>query len=106
MVGAAELSGDPDGGDVHFALLEDLRLGQVGLLVWCRDWNFMPLGEEPVVDGAGLLVVDGQHFRVKGGLAEALLEDAGGVEQFVGDDGVVHAHAALVEDAHDALCRA
>jgi hypothetical protein len=27
------------------------------------------------------------------------------VEQLVGDDGVVHAHAAFVEDAHDGLVR-
>ena len=36
-------------------------------------------------------------------LAEALLVDAQRVQQLVVDDGVVHAHAAFVEDAHDGL---
>ena len=43
---------------------------------------------------------------VQGGLAEALLIHAGRIEQRVGDDGVEHSHAALVEDAHDGLVAA
>ena len=34
---AAELVGDAQGGDVHLALLEDLRVGEVGLLVGAGD---------------------------------------------------------------------
>ena len=36
-------------------------------------------------------------------LAEPLLEDAGGVEEVVGNDGIEHSHAALVEDTHQRL---
>ena len=36
-------------------------------------------------------------------MAQALLEDARGVQLFVVDDGVEHAHAAFIEDAHDRL---
>ena len=43
------------------------------------------------------------HLRDQRGLGQALLEEAGRVEQLVVDDGVVHAHAAFVEDAHDGL---
>ena len=57
----------------------------------------------PVEHGARLGVGDGAHPRVERRLAEAFLEHAGAVQQFVGDDGVVHPHAALVEHAHDRL---
>ena len=46
-------------------------------------------------------VADLRSFVIQGRLAEAFLEDAGGVQQLVGDDGIEHAHATLVEDAHD-----
>ncbi len=58
-------------------------------------------GEIPIVDFVGVGVGDGLHFGVEGGLAEAFFVDAGGVEEFVGDDGVEHSHAAFVEDAED-----
>ena len=43
------------------------------------------------------------HRGVERGLAQPLLEDAGRMQQLVGDDGVVHAHAAFVENAQDGL---
>jgi hypothetical protein len=59
--------------------------------------------DQPLVDGLGFGVGDGAHSGDQGGLAEALFVDARGVQEFVVDDGVVHAHAALVEDAEDGL---
>ena len=41
------------------------------------------------------------HLGDERGLAQALLEEARRVEVLVIDDGVVHAHAAFVEDTHD-----
>jgi hypothetical protein len=61
------------------------------------------LGLEPVEHGAGLGVGDLGGAVVERGLRETLLVNAGLEEQFVGDDGVIHAHAAFVEDAHDGL---
>ena len=49
------------------------------------------------------VVADGAHAVVQRRLAEALLVDAHGVDVLVIEDGVVHAHAALIEDAHDGL---
>ena len=59
--------------------------------------------DQPVIDGARLLVLHRLHLCVQRGLAQPLLEDAGGMQQRIGDDGVEHAHATLVEDAHDEL---
>ncbi len=100
--GTAELCGDADGGDVHLALLEDLVLGEI-LFLTRAELEGHAAVEEPLVDLAGLVVLHGEHLRVEGRLAEALLEDTGLVDQLVGDDRVVHAHAALVEDTHDLL---
>ena len=100
--GASELLGDADGGDVHLALLEDLVLGEVVLLAGAELEGHAAV-EEPLVDGARLLVLDGEHLGVERGLAEALLEDARLVDELVRDDRVVHAHATLVEDTHDLL---
>ncbi len=97
---AAEVIGDAERGGVHFALEEDLLLRQIGGLVGA-EVEFHALGAEPFVDGAGLEVGDLGDAVVEGGLREAFLVNAGGEEEFVGDDGVEHAHAAFVEDAHD-----
>jgi hypothetical protein len=43
---------------------------------------------------------------IERGLREALLVDAQREQELVGDDGVVHAHAAFVEDTHDGLVHA
>ena len=56
---------------------------------------------QPGTGSLGFIVWDSPHRGDQRGLAEAFLVDAAGVEQFIFDDGVVHAHAALVEDAHD-----
>ena len=97
---AAEIVGDAHGGDVHFALGENLLVGQIGLLVRAGD-ELHALVFHPLADGPGFVVGDLRGFVVQGRLAEAFLEHAHRVEQFVLDDGVVHAHAAFVEDAHD-----
>ena len=99
---AAEVIRDAHGGDVGFALPEDLRVGQVGGVVRARV-ELHPVLLEPVVNGARFGVADLRGLVVKRGLAEAFLEHAGRVEQVVGDDGVEHAHATLVEHAHDGL---
>ena len=56
-----------------------------------------------MVDRLCFGVGHGAHLGDQRRLAEPLLEDSGGIEQLVVDDGVVHAHAAFVEDAHDGL---
>ena len=57
--------------------------------------------QQPIVHGARLGIGHGPHLGIQRRLAQALLVDAQREEQLVGDDGVVHAHAAFVEDAHD-----
>ena len=59
------------------------------------------LGVEPSAHLLRLGVAYLAHCRIEPGLAEALLEDTGRVEEMVGDDGVVHPHATLVENAQD-----
>ena len=99
---AAEVVGDAQRGDVHLALLEDLRVGQIGLRV-AAGAELHAFAVEPGAHLLRFLGAGGEHFGVERRLAEALLEHAGGMQQFIGDDGVVHAHAAFVEDAHDGL---
>jgi len=103
--GAPELVGDADGGNVHLALLQHLGLGEIRFLVR-PELEPHAAGKIPVEDGPGFLVLHGEHLRVERRLAQAFLEDPGGVEQFVGNDGVVHPHAALVEHPHDRLLMA
>ena len=43
------------------------------------------------------------HRGEEGGLAQPFLVNAGGMQQFVGNDGIEHAHAPFVENAHDRL---
>jgi hypothetical protein len=97
---AAKVVGDADGGDVHPALLKNLIECQFagGILAEAK---FHAFGDEPVVDALSFGLAHSAHLGHQRGLAEALLEDAGWVEQFVVDDRVVHPHAAFVEDAHD-----
>ena len=98
----AEVIRDARGGDVGFALPENLRVGQVGGVVRAGVELHAPLFQ-PGADLAGFGVADLGALVVKRGLAEAFLEHAGGVEQIVGDDGVEHAHAAFIKHAHDGL---
>ncbi|MFM1942848.1 MAG: hypothetical protein RI897_1830 [Verrucomicrobiota bacterium] len=97
---AAVVIGDAEGGDVHTALLEELIFREVGFFVFAGMESHAVLAE-PAEGGAGFGVFDLGAFEVEGGLAESFLEDAGGVEEFVGDDGIEHAHAAFVKDAED-----
>ena len=53
------------------------------------------------INRARLGVGDLRGGVVKSGLGKTLLINTRREKQFVGDDGVVHAHAAFVEDAHD-----
>ncbi len=97
---AAEVVRDTHGSDVHLALFENLAIGQVGFLVGAGDELHAPR-VEPVAHLLRFLVAHQAHGRHQRRLTESLLVDAGGVEQLVVNDGVVHAHAALVEDAQD-----
>ena len=97
---ASEIVGQADRGDVHLALLEDLFVGQILGRVWPGD-ELHPARFHPMANGARLVVGHAQCFVVQGRLAEPFLEYAGGVQQVIGNDRVEHAHAALVEHAHD-----
>ncbi len=97
---AAEFVGDAEGGDVGFTLPEHLRLGELGFVVGA-EVKLHALLQEPLVNGLRFGVGDLRGAVVEGGLREALFVDAGLEEEFVGDDGVIHTHAALVEDAHN-----
>jgi hypothetical protein len=99
---AAELVGDAQGGDVHAALVENLRVGQIGGFVG-RSRNFIPLRIQPVANLLRFRRVTSRIAAYQRGLAEPLLVDAGGIHQRVFDDGVHHAHAAFVEDAEQRL---
>ena len=99
---AAEALREPERGDVHPALREHLGPGQVGGLV-LPEVEGHPRRLEPTEDLAGLAVGDLRRLVVEGRLTETLLENPGGVEETIGDDRVVHPHAALVEDPHEGL---
>ncbi len=94
----------PHGGDVHLELFVQLGVGEALLLVaLVVDAERHALGVEPGPDGVGFLVGHLAHLGDERGLRQALLVDAGRVEVFVVDQGVVHAHAVLVEDGQDRL---
>ena len=99
---AAEVVGDSHRGDVHFALLENLLVGEIGLVLRAGV-ELHAAVFDPLADGAGFVVADLRRFVVQRRLAEPLLEHAGRMQQVVGNDRVEHAHAAFVEDAHDRL---
>ena len=96
-----------------------MRSAAMYILHWPRIWssvssvsglrpvaNFMPFVVQPLAHALRFLVAHLLHLGEQRRLAEPLLEDARRVQQFVGDDGVVHAHAALVENSHDRLVAA
>src|ERR1035437_6220087 len=97
---AAEGLGHPDRGDVHLQLRRDLPFGELGGFVGA-ELELHAAQEQPVERGHRLRVLDLEHGRIQGRLAQALLEEAARVEQLVVEEGVVHAHAAFVEDAQD-----
>ena len=103
--GAAEFFGQAHGSDVHAALLERLFLRQL-LFIIAAPGELHPPLLKPVQDAARLRIANAERLGVERGLAEAFLEDAGGVEQLVGEDGVEHPHATLIEHAHDGLAPA
>ena len=94
--------GHANRGDVHFALFEDLGLGEVGFRVGSGG-KAHAAAVEPGLHFARLGFGNLAHGGHQRGLAEPFLVDAGGIQQLVFDDGVVHSHAAFVENAHDGL---
>jgi hypothetical protein len=75
---AAEIVGDAQRRDVHLALLQNLRVGQVGLGSGPVR-NCTPFAIQPGAHRARFLVAHrSQHLGVERRLAEALLEHAGG----------------------------
>ncbi len=60
----------------------------------------------PVEHGLRVFVGNLGRAVVEGGLGETLFVNAGLEEELVGDDRVIHAHAAFVENAHDGLLHA
>jgi len=97
---AAEVIGEAHGGDIHFALKVDLSVGELGLGI-ASGVKGHAFALEPVADGLRFGVGDLVGFVEEGGLAEAFFENTAGVEGVIGNDGVEHAHATFVEDAHD-----
>ena len=81
-------------------MLDRLGFGEFGFLVLAPA-KLQAALEIPVQHATGFGVGDLLHRGVEGRLTEPLLENAGGIEEFVGDDGVEHAHAAFVEHTHD-----
>ena len=71
--GTTELIRNPHGRDVHFALQEHLRLGQVGFLVG-PELKFYALFSEPGVNLSGLPIANILHRSEQGRLAQALFE--------------------------------
>ena len=97
---AAEIIRDPHGGDIHFALQANLRVGEIALVLRAGV-EFHPLLLQPRAHGVGLGIRHAHRLGVKRGLAEAFLENSARVQRVIGYDGVEHAHAALVENAED-----
>ena len=99
---AAEVVGHRHGRVVHLEALEDLPLRQLRGLVLAEPELHAAL-LQPLVVAAGGLVRHLAHRGEQHRLRKPLLEEAHRVHEVVGDDRVVHPHAALVEDAHDGL---
>src|SRR5579862_5228179 len=65
--------------------------------------EFHSFSVEPLANSLSLIFSHAAHFCVKRRLAQSFFVYPCGVEQFIRNDGVVHAHAALIEDTHDGL---
>jgi hypothetical protein len=88
------------GSCIHAQLQQDLALGELGLLVVSELEAHAAIGQPG--QRRPCLVLGRPHgLGVQRRLGQPLLEDSEPEEQLVGDDRVVHPHAALVEDAHD-----
>ena len=96
--------GQPYRGVVHLQALEHLGLGQLGRLV-TSDLKAHAAGQQPLVVQARLRIAHLAHGGVQRGLTQPLLEESERVQQMIGDDRVVHPHAAFVEHAEDGLVR-
>ena len=94
---AAILIGDAHSRDVHPALLDYLAVCQLGFGIGpCLKPH--AAGVQPGAHALRLLRRYALHGRVERRLAQPLLEHAGRMQQFVRNNGVVHAHAAFVEN--------
>ena len=102
---AAVAVGDPQGGHVHPALEQHLLPRELGLLVAAEVEPHARL-LQPAEHRPTLGLARSHRLVVERALAEPFLEHARGLQQPVGDDGVFHAHAALVEHAHQRLAPA
>lgn len=90
------------GSNIHFALLDHLRLGQLGLGVLTEvEVEALIFDEFEDFFGFGLAHI--LHFSEECGLAELLLVDTGLEEELIRNRGVIHAHAELIENTHDRL---
>ena len=102
---AAEVVGDAQGRDVHFALFQDLRLRQIGFGI-AADAKLHALVAQPGAHRARFIGAGREHFGIERGLAQALFEHACRMQQLIRNDGVVHAHAAFVENTQDGFVAA
>ena len=96
----AEVRGDAHGGDIHSALVEDLIECELNRWIGAKVEGDTAI-DGPLVDAMSFVVVYGAHLCDERGLAQALIVDACGIEQFIVDDGVLHAHVVPVQDAED-----
>ena len=99
---AAKVVRQTQRGDVNFALLLNLLVGQFRLGVAASQKLHAALFH-PAADVACFLVGNLRCFVVQCRLAQPLFIDPCRVEQMVGKDCVKHSHAAFVEHAHDGL---
>jgi len=99
---AAEFVRKLQSGDVHLALLMNLLVGELRFVIFAGV-EAHAFGIEPPSDSAGFVISDEAHPGDQRGLAEPFLEDTERIQQLIVDDGVVHAHAAFIEDAENRL---
>ena len=97
---AAEFIGDADGGHIHFALEQNLGFGEFAGVV-AAEMESQSFIEVPLEHRFGFFVGHLRTCVVEGGLGKTFFVNAGLEEEFIGDDRIVHAHAAFVEHAHN-----
>src|SRR5271157_6592733 len=98
--GTSKIVGDSQRGDVHAALIEYLIIGQLCGRI-SAGVKLHALVIQPTADALRLLLRHSLHLRIQRGLAESLLKQSNRVEYLVGNNGVVHPHAAFIEYAQD-----
>jgi hypothetical protein len=84
-------------GNVHFALAEDLLFGEISVGILSNDEldAFLLI---PSSHGLGFCVRHLSHRSQQCRLAQSFFVDANGIQQLIIEEGIVHAHAAFVED--------